>query len=272
MQLLQRHYLSERLQKHFDNLQLPQTESPLRHENLIGALREKGAIQPTEAPEENNIFCWPLGFKGDDTDPLFLTHCDIRLFYNYKDGKWENRELCFSMGLFSTFCCKSEEPSALADEIIRIDTQLIPEWIDDFNNLSPLEMTDLAMYRFHEQCRTLRNKLIVLDSYAARVYGVSVTDVRQTISRNRDLFSDEYAFHLTWEEYQEWYKKVIGAPKVSKSDYLPYAITFEAFGLLSMHLHSTIAIKVNMGIIETVSAKVPVKELIKMASSKDDIN
>ena len=262
MQLLQRNYLNKRIQEHFDNLKLPQTETPVEHKDLVEALRNKGAIQPSEAPEEANIFPWPFTLKGDENDLLFLSHCNIRFFYFYQGDKWEKRQLCLTLGLFATYCCKNEDPNTLADEIIRIDTQLIPQWIEDFNNLHPLEMTDLAMSHFRDQCHKVRDQLIVLDTYAASVYGVSVTEVRQTISRNKSLFHD-FAFHLTWEEHQAYYKNTLNPPKLRKSDYRPYALTFEAYSLLSMQLHSTIAIKVNMGIIKTVSSQVSIFELLK---------
>jgi len=267
VQHLQTHYLNQRLQDHFDNLKLPQTDTPLEFNDLVTSLRDKSAIQETEAPEEDNIFRWPFSIKGNDSDPLYLTHCNLGFFHLYQGAKWEKRQICLTMGLFATYCCNSENPATLADEIIRIDTQLIPLWINEFTNLHPLEMTDLAMSHFASQCHKLREQPIVLDTYAASVYGVTVTEVRQTISRNKPIFRD-YAFHLTWDEHQAHYKNTINPPKLRKSGYRPYALTFEAFSLLSMHLHSSIAIKVNMGIIKTVTSQVSIFELLKQLHEK----
>lgn len=78
MHLLLQNYLCERLQAHFDALQLPQTDRLLDHKFLVEALQIKGAIQEEEAPEEMNIFRWPFSLRGEDSDPLFLKHCCLR--------------------------------------------------------------------------------------------------------------------------------------------------------------------------------------------------
>lgn len=260
MHLLLQDYLNERIQAHFDTLQLPQTDNLLEHKFLVEALQLKGSILKEEAPEEMNIFRWPFSLKGDDSDPLFLKHCCLRFFYTYSGGKWEKRQLYFTMGLFSTFACKNEKPEELADEIMRIDNELIPLWMKDFEALQPKEVMDRAMKSFCHQVHKFHDKELVLDTFAASVYGVSVTQVRQTISRKRNGYTEEYAIHLTFEEHKEWYKKYLNPPKIRKSDYLPYAITFEGFCLLSMRLTSPIAAKVHLGIIETISAKNSVNE------------
>lgn len=254
MHLLLQNYLYERLQAHFDALQLPQTDRLLDHKFLVEALQIKGAIQEEEAPEEMNIFRWPFSLRGDDSDPLFLKHCCLRFFYIYSGGKWENRQLYFTMGLFSTFACKNEKPEDIAEEIMRIDNELIPMWMKDFEALQSKDVMLRAMKSFIHHRHKFHDKELVLDIFAASVYGVSVKQVRQTISCKRSGFSEECAFHLTYEEHKEWYKKYINPPKIRKSDYLPYAITFEGFCLLSMRLPSPVAAKVHLGIIETISA------------------
>lgn len=255
MHLLLQDYLNERIQAHFDTLQLPQTDKLLEHKFLIEALQTNGAIQEEEAPEESNIFRWPFSLKGDDSDPLFLKHCCMRFFCTYSGGKWEKRQLYFTMGLFSTFACKNEKPEALADEIMRIDNELIPTWMKDFEALLPKDVMDRAMKSFIHQRHKFHGKELVLDTFVASVYGVSVFQVRQTISRKRSGLTEEYAFRLTYDEHKEWYKKYINPPKIRRSDYLPYVITFEGFCLLSMRLSSPIAVKVHLGIIEAISVK-----------------
>lgn len=197
MYILLQDYLSERLQAHFDALQLPQTDKLLEHKALVDALRTKGAIQTEQAPEEINIFRWPWSLNGDDSDPLFLKHCCLRFFYTYSGDKWEKRELYFSMGLFSTFACKNENPEELAAEIMHIDNELIPLWMKDFEELSPKDVMDRAMKSFCHQVHKFHDKELVLDAFAASVYGVSVTQVRQAISRKRNGFTEDEAFHLT---------------------------------------------------------------------------
>lgn len=194
MYILLQDYLSERLQAHFDALKLAQTDTLLEHKALVESLRKKGAIQDEQAPKEMNIFRWPWNLKGDDSDPLFLKHCCLRFFYTYSGEKWEKRELYFTMGLFSTFACKNENPNELADEIMRIDNELIPSWMKDFDALEPTDIMDRAMKCFCHQVHKFHGKELVLDTFAASVYGVSVTKVRQAISRKHNGFTSDEAF------------------------------------------------------------------------------
>ena len=78
MNILLQDYLSERLQTHFDGLQLPQTDTLLEHKVLTDVLHAKGALQEEQSPEETNIFRWPWSLKGNDSDPLFLKHCCLQ--------------------------------------------------------------------------------------------------------------------------------------------------------------------------------------------------
>ena len=269
MNILLQDYLSERLQAHFDGLQLPQTDTLLEHKVLTDALHAKGALQEEQSPEETNIFRWPWSLKGNDSDPLFLKHCCLRFFYTYSGDKWEKRELYFTMGLFSTFACKNENPDELADEIMHIDNELIPLWMKDFEALTPKDVMDRAMKSFCHHVHQFHDKELVLDTFAASVYGVTVTQVRQAISRKRNGFTEECAFHLTYKEHKDWYKKYINPPKIRKSDYQPYAITFEGFCMLSMRLPSHIAINTNIGIIETITANNPIEEMLNKFFSND---
>ena len=127
----------------------------------------------------------------------------------------------------------------------------------------------LATDEFARQCEFIRGKPVILDTLAARIFGVSVTDVRQAISRSKKLFSEEVAFHLTFEELSNRYRGCLNPPKLRRSDYLPYAITQQGFCLLSMRLRSTIAIKMNICIIETVSAHIPLREQLKSCTLRD---
>lgn len=158
MHLLLRDYLSERLQSHFDAISLSQDDKFLEHKSLVDALNIKGAIQEEEAPEEMNIFRWPFSLKGDESDPLFLKHCCLRFFYTYSGDRWEKRQLYFTMGLFSTFACKNENPDELADEIMRIDNELIPLWMKDFETLTPKDVMDRAMKSFIHQLHKFHGK------------------------------------------------------------------------------------------------------------------
>jgi len=267
MQLLQSHYLNQRLEEHFKGLQLPQTDIVLSREAIIEALRNKGALQPSEAPEGDNIFPWPFGSTNDQSAPLYLTHTNIRFLYIYTTDTFEKCGMYLTMGILAIYPCANEDPNTLADEIIRIDTQLIPQWIEDFNNLPAEELADLTLKTFYAQCRTIRNQPVIIDSFAAQIYDVSVTDIRQAISRNRNLLSEDKAFHITYEEHLDWYTPIGSTNKVRKSDYRPYVLTPTGLLLLSLRVNSPLAIKVNIGIIRMVSSKVSIFELLKQINN-----
>lgn len=264
MQLLEREFVNWRLQEYFNSLKMRQTRRNLSADDLRNALKETGALQATDAPEEENVFRWEFGLRGDETDPLFLKHCNVRLFYGFSGKKWKKRTLYVTMGMFSTFACRREDPRELAEELVRIDDVLIPQIRKDFEALSPEDIAGWALSEFKDQCTVLRKHAIVLDTTVAHIYGVSVTDVRQAISRNKRVFqSDKEAFNLTYEEHADWNRKYANSPKTRKSDYRPYAITDRGFCLLSMHLHSQVAVKTCMGIIRTVSNHVTLAEMLK---------
>jgi len=264
MQLLEREYVNWRLQEYFNSLKMRQTRRNLTADDLRNALKETGALQTEDAPEEENVFRWEFGLRGDEFDPLFLKHCNLRLFYGYSGKNWKKRTLYVTMGMFSTFACQREHPRELAEELVRIDDELIPQIRKDFDALSPEDIAGWALSEFKDQCTVLRKHAIALDTSIAHIYGVSATDVRQAISRNKRVFrSEDEAFHLTYEEHVAWNKKFIKPPKTRKTDYRPYAITDRGFCLLSMHLHSPLAVKTCMGIIRTVSNNVPLAEMLK---------
>lgn len=264
MLLLEREYLNWRLQKYFDSLNMRQIRRKMTAEDLRNALKETGALQTEDSPEEENVFRWEFSLRGDESDPLFLKHCNIRLFYGYSGKKWEKRTLYVTMGMFSTFACRREDPRELAEELIRIDEVFIPQFRKDLEALSPENLASWALYEFKEQCAILRKKAIVMDEMVAHIYGVTVTDVRCAISRNKRVFrSDDEAFHLTYEEHVAWDRKYSTSQKTRLGDYRPYAITDRGFCMLSMHLHSNIAVKVSMGIVQTVAKNVPLAEMLK---------
>ena len=281
MKLLQQQYIDRRLQKHLEGLQLPQSGSRLAIQDLLVALEAAGDVQPQEAPEEENVWRWPF---EDNDGVVFLSHCNLRSFYLWEGGREAKAEagvateagaaevgprLCITLGQFATFVCGQEDAAALAQEIVRIDTELIPQWCRDFEELLPDEVTKLATDEFAGQFELIRGCPVILDTLAARIFGVSVTDVRQAISRSKALFGEEAAFHLTFEELSNRYRSCLNPPKFRRSDYLPYAITQQGFCLLSMRLRSPIAIKMNICIIETVSAHIPLRELLKSCTVRD---
>ena len=75
MKLLQQQYIDHRLQKHLEGLKLPQGGRKMELRDLLAALEATGAMQPQEAPEEENVWRWP--FEGKD-GVVFLSHCNLR--------------------------------------------------------------------------------------------------------------------------------------------------------------------------------------------------
>lgn len=67
---------------------------------------------------------------------------------------------------------------------MRIDNELISMWMKDFETLPPKEVMNRAMKSFIHQRHKLHDKELVLDTFAASVYGVSVTQIRQSRAAN----------------------------------------------------------------------------------------
>ena len=99
----------------------------------------------------------------------------------------------------------------------------------------------------------VRGKQVMLDSDLARLYECAngTKDINKAVKRNIERFPENFMFQLTDEEYdnlrfQSGTSKVRGGRR-----YNPYVFTEQGVSMLSSVLHSEIAIKMSIQIINT---------------------
>lgn len=116
---------------------------------------------------------------------------------------------------------------------------------------------------FDKQKLSLRSQDILLDTQAAHIYGVSVTEVRRAASRNKERFPADSAFRLTRDEIKSLPDELRNDLHFEKNHYLPYAFTETGFSMLATLLPSEIAVKANHDIISAVSATNSIQSLMQ---------
>ena len=97
----------------------------------------------------------------------------------------------------------------------------------------------------------IRGKQVMLDSDLARLYKClnGTKDINKAVKRNIERFPDFFMFQLTEEEYNNL-RFQIGTSKLRGGRrYCPFAFTEQGVAMLSSVLHSEIAIKMSIQII-----------------------
>lgn len=268
------YYVNQKIQQYFDELTLPQTDQKLLAEHVVSVLHEKGAIQTNQSSENDSVFVYPFEKSDDDIGLQYLKHNDLRLFYTYRNG-WNIQDdgncLNITMGEFSTFRCNKETPESVADEIIRIDTELVSKWCQEFEALHPLEVTDIVRHLFYDYAtRDLGEVPMIIDYIAAKIFDVSRTEVRKAISNNLKRFSEHSVIRLTKEQTKALSPERLKSMGYMRNRYCPYILDVAGFFNLCMVLHSPVAVKCTMGIIQTISAKTPIETLLaKLTEAKE---
>ena len=125
-------------------------------------------------------------------------------------------------------------------------------------------ITDLIDIHIENMIYKVRGKQVMLDSDLARLYECTngTKDINKAVNRNIERFPDDFYFQLTKEEYislkfQFGTSKVKGRGGVRK---LPYVFTEEEVAMLSSVLHTKVAIKVSIVI---MNAFVKMRKIIK---------
>ena len=101
----------------------------------------------------------------------------------------------------------------------------------------------------------IRGKQVMLDRDLARLYQIETRVFMQAVKRNIERFPEKFMFQLTKEEFLFWRSQYV----ISKNDMIglrraPYAFTEQGVAMLSGILHSNVAIKTSIKIIDTFVA------------------
>lgn len=260
------YFVNQRIQQYFNELNLPQTDTKLLAKHVVCALRKKGAIQASQASESDSVFVCPFEKRNDDIGMQYLKHNDLRLSYTFSNG-WDIQNdgncLNISMGKFATYHCNKESTESVADEIIQIDTKLVNMWCKEFETLHPLEVTDIVRHLFYDYAtHDFGENPMIYDYIAAHVLDVSRAEARRIISYKSKRFPEHSVIRLTKDQTKALSPERLRSMEYAHNRYCPYLLTFAGFFSLCMELHSEVAVKCTMGIIQTVSEKTPIEKLL----------
>lgn len=114
----------------------------------------------------------------------------------------------------------------------------------------------------------IRQRMVMIDSDLATLYGVETKVLVQAVKRNLKRFPSDFMFQLTKEEYDVLRSQFVTSNKSKRGGrrYLPYAFTEQGVAMLSSVLNSERAINVNIEIIRTFV------KLRKILSSTDELS
>lgn len=103
---------------------------------------------------------------------------------------------------------------------------------------------------------TIRGTQVMIDRELAELYNVEMKVLHQTVKRNLGRFPDDFMFQLTRDELAFLKSCTTGSSSWEGSDKLPFAFTEHGVGMLSVVLHSDIAVRINLSIVEAVCEQV----------------
>ena len=97
----------------------------------------------------------------------------------------------------------------------------------------------------------IRGKQVILDSDLARLYECvnGTKDINKAVKRNMERFPESFMFQLSDEEYDNLRFQFGTSKARGGRRYNPYAFTEQGVAMLSSVLHSDIAIKMSIQII-----------------------
>ncbi len=109
---------------------------------------------------------------------------------------------------------------------------------------------ELTTQQVSSRILTLRGAQVLLDSHLAEMYQVETKALNRAVKRNAERFPESFCFQLTALELENL-RGQIGTSSESHGGrrYLPYVFTEQGVAMLSAVLHSEIAIKVSVRII-----------------------
>lgn len=137
---------------------------------------------------------------------------------------------------------KEAEPVTKCDQLGEVvaNCDNLEEVIANCDN--PQETT-LSQYDIEKLIVTVRGEQVLIDQDIARLYGVTTSRLNQQAKRNIERFPESFRFQLTKEERDEVVANCDNLRSLKFYPSLPYAYTEQGIGQLSTVVHSKIAIK-----------------------------
>ena len=131
-----------------------------------------------------------------------------------------------------TKCDQSKEVVAKCDNLEEV-----------IANCDNPQETTLSQYDIEKLIVTVRGEQVLIDQDIARLYGVTTSRLNQQAKRNIERFPESFRFQLTKEERDEVVANCDNLRSLKFYPSLPYAYTEQGIGQLSTVVHSKIAIK-----------------------------
>ena len=131
-----------------------------------------------------------------------------------------------------TKCDQSKEVVAKCDNLEEV-----------IANCDNPQETTLSQYDIEKLIVTVRGEQVLIDQDIARLYGVTTSRLNQQAKRNIERFPKSFRFQLTKEERDEVVANCDNLRSLKFYPSLPYAYTEQGIGQLSTVVHSKIAIK-----------------------------
>ncbi len=100
----------------------------------------------------------------------------------------------------------------------------------------------------------IRGQQVILDSDLAMLYQVETRIFNQSVKRNIERFPERYRFQLTEEEFEALTSQIVMSNKSETRRggrrHRPYVFTEQGIAMLSAVLHSEVAVRVSIGIMD----------------------
>lgn len=106
------------------------------------------------------------------------------------------------------------------------------------------------IYDIRSRIYTIRGVQVMLDKDLAELYDVSTKALNQAVKRNIQRFPEDFRFQITDEEKNELVTNCDRFKRLKHSSTQPYAFTEQGVAMLSVILHSEIAVKISVQIIQ----------------------
>ena len=107
-------------------------------------------------------------------------------------------------------------------------------------------MSDLI--NIENKILVIRGQQVMLDRDLAELYGVETKNINKAMSRNKERFPINFCFQLTADEFASLRFQNGTSNKKGGRRYLPFVFTEQGVAMLSGVLHSDIAVKVSISI------------------------
>jgi hypothetical protein len=102
------------------------------------------------------------------------------------------------------------------------------------------------MTNIENKILVVRGQQVMLDRDLAGLYGVETKNINKAMSRNKERFPINFCFQLTTDEFASLRFQNGTSNKKGGRRYLPFVFTEQGVAMLSGVLHSDIAVKVSI--------------------------